>query len=129
MDYYPKKRFIEKKKNYFNEWAQNFNKSVSSFFSESKNILFAYSLGGRLALHSFCDSVLWDAAILISVHPGLVEKKERILNDKKWSLRFLNEPWEKVISDWNLQEVFCSKKNYFEKKEEDFVKKELFIRR
>ncbi len=73
-------------------------------------VLIGYSLGSRLALHALIDSsAQWDAAVLISGHPGLfsdVEKSARYESDNSWSKRFLSEPWNQVINDWNLQLVF-----------------------
>ena len=41
-------------------------------------VLIGYSLGGRLALHALTQQPqLWDAAVLISPHPGLRSHGER----------------------------------------------------
>ena len=107
-------------KNYFLDWTHRFHEfafsqehqnqhsnildigkiQVPSPRTSDKNILIAYSLGGRLALHCLCESNLWDGAILISAHPGfdkVTEKKEREKNDSHWASRFENEPWQDVI--------------------------------
>ena len=74
-------------------------------------ILFGYSLGARLAL-----SVLtrypdkWDAAILLSPHPGLTageDRAARLAQDQMWSVRFLREPWTEVMAAWNAQPVLA----------------------
>jgi 2-succinyl-6-hydroxy-2,4-cyclohexadiene-1-carboxylate synthase len=69
-----------------------------------------YSMGGRLAL-PLLDQGLVQSAILLSSHLGfpelaLKERTERRLENQKWSEKFLNDDWEKVIKDWNDQEVF-----------------------
>lgn len=112
----------------FENWAISFQNEIS--FSQpaqlqpQKKILIGYSLGARLALH--CLEYFpqqWDAAILISANPGLTytqEKKIRIQQDELWSNRFLNDPWEKVIQDWNNQPVFSNQISHLSRKEMDF---------
>ena len=99
-----------------NSWASSFHKQVfsSEKFKNKKNILVGYSLGGRLALHSLCEKNNWDAAILISVNPGLTsdeEKKIRWENDNLWAQKFLNEDWKTVMVSWDNQGVFSGQKN------------------
>ena len=85
-------------------------KKISEIVSGENLTLVGYSLGGRIALHWPQDQ--WHRIarmILISVHGGLTdlsEKKARLQQDEQWSLRFLNDRWEQVMSDWNAQEVF-----------------------
>lgn len=73
----------------------------------SPRILLGYSLGARLALHALTQpSSAWDAAILISPHPGLTDEKERgarLAHDQAWAVRFLRDPWNQVIAAWNAQ--------------------------
>ncbi len=79
---------------------------------EYPRILLGYSLGGRLALTALTQKPrLWDAAILLSAHPGLrsdAERGDRLARDKAWAARFRSEPWPEVIAAWNDQEVFRS---------------------
>ena len=114
---------------YFYSWANNFNKTVfNNNTINQKNILIGYSLGGRLALHALIQSKKWDAAIIISANPGLInetDKQTRIINDKIWSQRFLNEKWESVINSWNSQNVFLNSKNNFKRDEYNFNKIEI----
>lgn len=78
---------------------------------DSPRILFGYSLGARLALHAltrFPDK--WDAAILISAHPGLPseqERADRLIQDQTWAVRFLRDPWQQVMQAWNAQPVLA----------------------
>ena len=75
-------------------------------------ILLGYSLGARLALHALTQQPqLWDAAILLSVHPGLTTaeaRAARLPQDQSWAGRFLREPWSDVMTAWNAQAVFRS---------------------
>lgn len=57
-----------------------------------RKILVGYSMGGRLALHALLEGGLWDAAILISPHPGLESEEERAARragDAEWGSRAL----------------------------------------
>lgn len=115
-------------KNYFNEWATNFNQSVFSKFESEKNILIGYSLGGRLALHSLRESNKWNGIVIISANPGLtneLDKTNRINNDKKWADRFLKEDWETVMTSWNSQGVFSGKKNTLTREEKDYSREKI----
>ncbi|MES2614447.1 MAG: alpha/beta fold hydrolase [Bdellovibrionota bacterium] len=98
-----------------------------NYNNKEKNILIGYSLGGRLALHSLIEkNHQWDAAIIISAHPGLLnenEKEARIKNDEDWANRFLNEPWNSVVNAWDSQGIFSGQKNNFNR-EENLYKRE-----
>ncbi len=80
-------------------------------FSARPRVLLGYSMGARLALQSLVNnSDDWDAAVLISPHPGLTderERAERIAMDHHWSVRFLYEPWLEVMNAWNAQPVLA----------------------
>lgn len=92
-------------KSSFLTWAQEFNQQVSG----SDNILIGYSMGARLALHALLDQPKkWQAAILLSCHPGLKEPQDRLEQDKKWARRFETEPWESLMAEWNAQIVLAS---------------------
>lgn len=88
-------------------WAQRFN----HYASPKDGILLGYSLGGRLAMHALLENPSkWKAGIIISSHTGFKTEKEkaiRIQSDKYWAERFENEPWEKILQDWNAQSVFA----------------------
>lgn len=102
----------------FEEWAKQFNASVLS-----ESFIVGYSLGGRLALHALIQNPkVWKGAVIISANPGLAnesDRQQRIIHDRKWAKRFLNDPWEKLMDDWNNQTVFSSDKR-IERKESDF---------
>lgn len=100
----------------FEEWAKQFNDSVPE-----GSLLVGYSLGGRLALHALQENpIKWKGAVIISAHPGLpvADRPQRVIHDKKWAKRFLNDPWEKVMNDWNSQPVFSG--HQIERREEEF---------
>ncbi|MEI8124730.1 MAG: alpha/beta fold hydrolase [Parachlamydiaceae bacterium] len=103
------------------EWS---NFSTLNLETNKKKVLLGYSLGGRLALHALIrQPSLWDAAIFISTHPGLLsdlERKQRLEADNQWADRFEQEPWESLIEAWNKQEVFSKGSYRFERKESDY---------
>lgn len=90
------------------EWAHRFNESVDG----EGHVLIGYSLGSRLALHALKQQPSkWAAAVLISCHPGIEDEHEKSLKletDLKWSQRFLKEPWNVLMRDWNKQLVLES---------------------
>lgn len=102
------------------EWARQFNAFARAF--AAPRVIMGYSLGGRKALHALlADESLWDSAILVSTHPGLStdqERKERLIRDKAWGERFMNDKWEDLLADWNNQDVLKSSPPLFRKEKE-----------
>jgi 2-succinyl-6-hydroxy-2,4-cyclohexadiene-1-carboxylate synthase len=88
-----------------------------------------YSLGGRIVSH--WPQSQWSRIkkmILISTHGGLSsldEKSTRKTLDQTWAERFLNEPWNKLLADWNQQPVFAGDAVRPTRQEKDFDRKEL----
>ena len=99
-------------------WAKKFNNTISK---NDTNILLGYSLGGRLAIHALIQRPdLWDAAIIVSSHPGLSsesERKIRLKEDQRWAERFKRESWERLMKDWNAQPIFAGETNGLQRDE------------
>jgi 2-succinyl-6-hydroxy-2,4-cyclohexadiene-1-carboxylate synthase len=75
-------------------------------------VLLGYSMGARLALHVLLHRPeKWDAAILISPHPGLTsaeERRQRLAHDLSWHDRFLHAgDWPTVLAEWNAQPLLA----------------------
>jgi 2-succinyl-6-hydroxy-2,4-cyclohexadiene-1-carboxylate synthase len=92
--------------------------------------LIGYSMGGRLGLSLLsANPQSFDGMVFMSTHPGLqteIEKKERLLRDEAWAVRFEgrqseknegidngwgcvgSQDWEVLMDDWNQQEVLQS---------------------
>lgn len=89
-----------------------------------KRILLGYSQGGRLAMHALLDAPeLWSCAIFVSAHTGLQTSEERaarLQRDKKWAERFLQDPWDVLIGDWDRQVVFQEQMPVFCRQEGDY---------
>lgn len=109
-------------------WGADFNHWAGKQGS-SPNILMGYSLGGRLALHALIDQPdFWQAAIIISAHPGLAnlqDRQKRIQQDLKWAKRFEEENWMSLMEAWNGQEVFAQDPFSFHRKESDYLRPQL----
>ncbi len=88
-----------------------FATALNAAAGERPRILLGYSLGARLALYTLTQQPqLWDAAILISAHPGLTNEYEREARqavDHAWALRVRNEPWMELMEAWNTQPVLA----------------------
>jgi len=86
-------------------WSRRLNSNLAP-----NNILMGYSMGGRLALHCLLNDnhKKIKAAIILAAHPGLEFMHQRIKRyeaDRRWARRFIHEPWDKLIRDWETQEI------------------------
>lgn len=109
----------------FDRWASRFNRRCfSEEHPEDSSILIGYSLGGRLALHALIDRPdKWDAAVIVSAHPGLKTGEERTLRlseDKKWAELFKVAEWETLMNRWNSRGVFGKNRFQFERREQEY---------
>lgn len=99
-------------------------KAWGNAFKPEQRILLGYSLGGRLALHALAaEPSRWEAAVIISTHPGLKsegEKQKKLLNDRSWADRFRTEPWPKLMEAWNRQPVFLGRPQTLKRNESDY---------
>jgi 2-succinyl-6-hydroxy-2,4-cyclohexadiene-1-carboxylate synthase len=72
-------------------------------------VLLGYSMGGRLALHALLEKDSpWDAAVIVSAHPGLESEEERAARraaDAEWAARALQMDWPDFLKAWNAQPV------------------------
>lgn len=87
----------------FWEWADNLNAWAKNL--PPPRLLAGYSMGGRLAMHALIRSPeTWSQVLIASAHTGLKlqkQKEMRLANDLRWSGRFLNDPWDMLMRDWN----------------------------
>jgi len=109
----------------FHSWSKEFSKQVQQE-SSSKQLLIGYSLGGRLALHALVENPdLWLGAVIVSAHPGLAspeDREGRLKQDQSWAERFLNEPLDQVLSEWDELSLFSTYPNKAPRQETDFSK-------
>lgn len=110
------------------DWAEHFNHTVHAQ-GKKPAILMGYSLGGRLALHALIQNPsLWQAGIIISAHPGLVEESERLARqqlDNEWAVRFEKEDWAGLMLSWNRRSAFSGGLFQFERQEKDYCRQRL----
>ncbi len=76
-------------------------------------VFVGYSFGGRVGLHALVQRPeIWDAAVIISAHPGLKEPEEREMrmrSDEIWAERFETQDWDSLMALWNSQPVFAGR--------------------
>lgn len=69
--------------------------------------LLGYSMGGRLALHALLEKDHpWQAAVIVSAHPGLEKPDERAARrgaDSAWATRAMAGSWQDFLDAWNRQ--------------------------
>jgi len=85
--------------------------AAGEVFRGSGRMLAGYSMGGRLALHALlADPSPWQAAVIISAHPGLedaVDRAARRADDAGWAMRALTGDWPGFLNAWNTQPVLA----------------------
>lgn len=112
-------------------WAERFCQATYSVaikhtaeHSIPQQCLLGYSLGGRLALHALvARPELWSKAIIIGAGVGTTdpEQKQRYLGcDRIWAHRFLTEPWDDLLREWDNLPVFCGRPCPTPRPESDF---------
>ena len=98
-------RFLDCCPRSLNDTAVSLNAEATG--KTEKNLLAGYSLGGRIALHALlAENSPWDAAVIISAHPGLESEEEKIERRKKdadWSVKCLHGEWDTFIDGWQEQ--------------------------
>ncbi len=77
--------------------------------SGSGRTLLGYSMGGRMALHALLERAHpWQAAIIVSAHPGLENEPDRASRrsaDIAWATQALAGNWQQFLDAWNGQSV------------------------
>ena len=106
-------RFLECCPMSLDEFAKAIQAEVSGeVFRGSGRSLLGYSMGGRMALHALLEnSHPWQAAVLVSAHPGLDEESERAArraSDAAWATQALAGNWQQFLDAWNKQAVLSS---------------------
>ncbi|MBK1882530.1 alpha/beta fold hydrolase [Luteolibacter pohnpeiensis] len=80
-------------------------------FRGTGRALLGYSMGGRLALHALLEkNHPWQAAVIVSAHPGLESEDERSArrtNDTQWAGRAFTSDWRQFLEAWEKQPVLA----------------------
>lgn len=112
----------------FQTFAKKLNAWAKEELEPPRGIM-GYSLGGRLALYALLDDPsIWEKGILISTHFGLSEEEERkrrVKHDQVWAEKFLKDPWEILMRDWESQAIFKNEIQRFSRKESDYKREDL----
>lgn len=78
-------------------------------FRGNGRALLGYSMGGRMALHALlANNPPWQAAVLVSAHPGLeaaAERAARLASDAEWAGLSFGGNWQEFLAAWNAQPV------------------------
>ena len=103
-------RFLECQPMSLTEFAKALNADAAGeVFRGNSRALLGYSMGGRLALHALLKKDHpWQAAVIVSAHPGLeteTERAERRAADAAWATQALAGDWQKFLTAWNAQPV------------------------
>jgi 2-succinyl-6-hydroxy-2,4-cyclohexadiene-1-carboxylate synthase len=88
------------------EFGEALNREVEA--TEGRKVLLGYSMGGRLGLHALRAGGQWDAAVVVSAHPGLEDEGERVARrekDAEWAAKALSGDWQEFLEEWNGQAV------------------------
>ena len=103
-------RFLEAQALPLADFGREFNKDADSeAFRGKGRALLGYSLGGRLALHALLEkNHPWQAAVVVSAHPGLepaAERDARRATDAAWATKAIAGNWQEFITAWNAQPI------------------------
>lgn len=86
--------------------------AAGEVFRGSGRVLVGYSMGGRLALHALLSRPHpWQAAVIVSAHPGLEEaaaRAARLETDTAWASRAFAGEWQAFLDAWNAQPLLGS---------------------
>ena len=85
--------------------------AAGEVFRGTGRVLCGYSMGGRLALHALlADPAPWQAAVIISAHPGIGDARERAARqaaDADWAAGALMGDWAAFLKNWDAQPVLA----------------------
>ncbi|ESA35797.1 2-succinyl-6-hydroxy- -cyclohexadiene-1-carboxylate synthase [Leptolyngbya sp. Heron Island J] len=95
-------------------WTESFCQMVQAMTTQhNQPYLLGYSLGGRLAWHALvARPELWAGAVIVSADTGLahpLQKEQCLSRDRAWAYRFLSEPWDDLLAEWDALPVFCGR--------------------
>lgn len=108
----------------FAEWTEQFTQKVEQASDGQPQWLMGYSQGGRLALHAvIARPELFRGVVVIGGDLGLENVADcpgRVRHDQWWGQRFLTEPWDELLAEWDGQGVFGGRPNAAPRREGDF---------
>ena len=100
-------RFLECQPLPLEKFGAAFNADAMDGSLRFRKALLGYSMGGRLALHALLGKPHpWQAAVIISAHPGLEndqDRESRRAADAAWASMALTGEWRHFLTNWNSQ--------------------------
>ncbi len=100
-------RFLECQPLPLADFGKALNPEASGEAPRGGRALSGYSMGGRLALHTLLEkNHPWQAAVIVSAHPGLedeAERETRRASDAAWASMALAGNWQDFLTKWNAQ--------------------------
>ena len=104
-------RFLEGQALPVADFGRELNEEAGSeVFRGKGRALLGYSLGGRLTLHALLEKDHpWQAAVVVSAHPGLesaAERDSRRATDASWATKAIAGNWQEFVAAWDAQPVF-----------------------
>jgi 2-succinyl-6-hydroxy-2,4-cyclohexadiene-1-carboxylate synthase len=105
-------RFLENAPLALPEFGKALNAEAGGeVFRGNGRALLGYSMGGRLALHALLENAHpWQAAVIISAHPGLESaagRAARVAADAAWATRAFAGDWQQFLHAWNAQPLLA----------------------
>lgn len=111
----------------FTHWTTQFTQKVERANLGQSQWLMGYSQGGRLALHAvIARPDLFQGVIIIGGDLGIenpADRPGRLQHDQQWGQRFLTEPWDDLLAEWDAQGVFAGRPNSVSRHEANFSRK------
>jgi 2-succinyl-6-hydroxy-2,4-cyclohexadiene-1-carboxylate synthase len=102
-------RFLESGPLPLAEFGAALNADATDEARTTPKVLLGYSMGGRLALHALLEKDHpWQAAVIVSAHPGLEDnalREARRAADSAWAAKALAGNWQTFLTEWNSQPV------------------------
>jgi 2-succinyl-6-hydroxy-2,4-cyclohexadiene-1-carboxylate synthase len=100
-------RFLECQPLPLADFGPALNAEASGEAPRGGRALMGYSMGGRLTLHALLENNHpWQAAVIVSAHPGLeddAERETRRASDAGWASMALAGNWQEFLTKWNAQ--------------------------
>lgn len=93
------------------EWTDHFLEELDRELGSEPVQIVGYSMGGRMAVQALVRKPMrFSRALILSANPiySAEDLAEREPWQKDWTLKFQNEPWEKLESEWQELGIFSA---------------------
>ena len=94
----------------FEKWSNQFCQKVAEENNGEHGLLMGYSLGGRLALHTYLEQPeFWKGVVIIAADTGTSDqdaKRKQLEADQSWGKKFVSKDLESCFAEWDELPVF-----------------------